>query len=186
MTDAWAIIWKEWREMLGQRGLRGKSGLLLTIGVFGIALPLQAGRAWIESPVLLVTWSWVPMFLVSTVIADAFAGERERHTLETLLATRLSDRTILFGKMGAAIGYAAAITVASLVLGVLTVNVAVADRGIVDIFAVHPHRHARCRRVRRRVRRGRPARSSRFGRQRFARANFRRWAAPSCCCSSAQ
>jgi len=31
--------------------------------------------------------------------------ERERHTLETLLASRLSDRAILFGKNGAAIGY---------------------------------------------------------------------------------
>ncbi|MAG37307.1 MAG: ABC-2 type transporter, partial [Dehalococcoidia bacterium] len=29
-----------------------------------------------------------------------FAGERERHTLETLLASRLPDRAILFGKLG--------------------------------------------------------------------------------------
>jgi ABC-2 type transport system permease protein len=34
-------------------------------------------------------------------IADAFAGERERHTLETLLAGPISDRAILWGKMAA-------------------------------------------------------------------------------------
>jgi ABC-2 type transport system permease protein len=34
-------------------------------------------------------------------IADAFAGERERHTLETLLASPATDRAILLGKMGA-------------------------------------------------------------------------------------
>ena len=129
--DAWAIIWKEWRELIGQRGIRGKTGILLNMAVFGVALPLQTGRAWIESPLLLAMWSWVPMFLVSTVIADAFAGERERHTLETLLASRLSDRSILFGKMGAAIGYAGLVTIASLLLGLVTVNVSLGRQGLI-------------------------------------------------------
>src|SRR5688572_30714367 len=102
MNDAWWIARKEWRELLGQGGMQGRQGMLLFLGAFGLLLPLMNGRAWIESPLLAVTWSWVPMFLVMTVIADAFAGERERHTLETLLATRLSEPAILFGKMGAA------------------------------------------------------------------------------------
>jgi ABC-2 type transport system permease protein len=38
-------------------------------------------------------------------VTDGIAGERERHTLETLLATRLCDRAILFGKIGAAVAY---------------------------------------------------------------------------------
>lgn len=124
MTGAGAVAWKEWRELLGQRGLRGKQGILLFAVVFGIVLPLQTGPAWITNPVVPLAWAWVPMFLVSTVIADAFAGERERHTLETLLATRLSDGAILFGKVGAAIGYALAMSAGCLVLGIATVNLA--------------------------------------------------------------
>lgn len=130
MRDALAIVWKEWREVMGQRGLRGKIGILVSIGVFGIAIPLQSGAAWVTSPITMLTWSWMPMFLVMMVISDAFAGERERHTLETLLATRLGDRAILFGKMGAAMAYAAAVTVCALLLGLVTVNVAFAGGGI--------------------------------------------------------
>ena len=130
MIDAGAVAWKEWRELLGQRGLRGKQGIVLLVAVFGIVLPLQNGPAWITSPVIAIAWSWVPMFLVTTVIADAFAGERERHTLETLLASRLSDRSILFGKIGAAIGYAASVTAVSLILGLITVNLANRGSGL--------------------------------------------------------
>lgn len=124
MPDAMAIVWKEWREQFGGRGLRGKTGILLTVVVFGVVMPLQLGRAWTESPALLLVWSWVPMFMVSTVIADAVAGERERHTLETLLASPLSDRAIVFGKMAAAVGYAGGVTLASVVLSAITVAIA--------------------------------------------------------------
>src|SRR5262249_24030532 len=50
----------------------------------------------------------LPYVILQTVIADSFAGERQRHTLETLLASRLSDRAILFGKVGAAVAYGSA------------------------------------------------------------------------------
>lgn len=131
MSDAVAVAWKEWRELLGQRGLQGKLGLALYVAVFGIALPAQAGTAWVTSPLIALAWSWVPMFLVTTVIADAFAGERERHTLETLLASRLSDAAILLGKMGAAISYGAAVTTASLALGIGVVNALYARESLV-------------------------------------------------------
>jgi ABC-2 type transport system permease protein len=117
--------------VIGQRGLSGQQGIVLFAVTFGILLPLINGRAWITSPAIALAWSWVPMFLVMTVIADAFAGERERHTLETLLASRLSDGAILFGKMGAAIGYAGVLTAACLGLGVLTVNLAHRQSGLV-------------------------------------------------------
>jgi ABC-2 type transport system permease protein len=61
--------------------------------------------------------------VVTAVIADSFAGERERHTLETLLATRLSDRSILFGKTAASIAYGWLISFACIVAGAITVNV---------------------------------------------------------------
>jgi len=62
--------------------------------------------------------------LVISVIADSFAGERERHTLETLLASRLSDRAILLGKAGAAMGYGVGAAWIILLLGLVTVNLA--------------------------------------------------------------
>jgi len=69
-------------------------------------------------------WAWVPLFLVMGVIAYSFAGDRERHTLETLLASRLSNRAILLGKIAAAVGYALRVTLLSLAAGLVTVNVA--------------------------------------------------------------
>jgi ABC-2 type transport system permease protein len=124
MADIGTVMWKEWKEILNWGGSRGKVGVLIFIGVFGIFLPLQMGRAWVESPMVLVYWAWVPLFLVTSVIADSFAGERERHTLETLLASRLSDWAILFGKVGSAVGYGVAITWLSLLLGLVTTNLA--------------------------------------------------------------
>ncbi|MCJ7708912.1 MAG: hypothetical protein MUO38_15015 [Anaerolineales bacterium] len=124
IADFLTVMWKERKEILEQGGARGRMGLVIIVGVFGIFLPLQMGRAWVESPVALVYWAWVPLFLVISVVADSFAGERERHTLESLLATRLSDRTILFGKAGAAIGYGWGLTMISLLLGLVTVNLA--------------------------------------------------------------
>jgi ABC-2 type transport system permease protein len=124
VADIFTIVWKEVRELLVQKpNLRGGwLGMMVFIGVFGILLPLQTGRAWVESPIGLLYWIWVPFILVSTVIADSFAGERERHTLETLLASRLSDKSILLGKIAAAICYGWGFTLLSLLLGLISVN----------------------------------------------------------------
>ncbi len=126
MTDVWAVLWKEWKELrfLRLSLRRGALGLALFLGVFGVFMPLQMGRAWVESPMMLVYWAWVPLFLVSGIVADSFAGERERHTLEALLATRLPDRAILLGKVGAAISYGWGMTLLVLLLGLVTANLA--------------------------------------------------------------
>ena len=57
------------------------------------------------------------------MIADSFAGERERHTLETLLASRLSDRAILFGKIAACIAYGWLMAMLCVLVGTITENV---------------------------------------------------------------
>lgn len=113
MADIWTVMLKEWREYLagssaggGSGRVRGVIGLLLIIGVISILLPLQMGRALLSSGVpLLVDGLYLPIIIILNVIADSFAGERERHTLETLLASRLSDRAILFGKVSAAVSF---------------------------------------------------------------------------------
>jgi len=57
-------------------------------------------------------------------VTDSFAGERERNTLETLLASRLSDQSILFGKITASVIYGWGLGMISNLIAVITVNVA--------------------------------------------------------------
>lgn len=52
----------------------------------------------------------VPLMMVSVIAADAFAGEKERRTLEALLYTPTTDREVLLGKALAA--YVPALAVA--------------------------------------------------------------------------
>ncbi len=124
--DMMTVVWKETREIFGRastvRG--GKRSLIIFLAVFGILMPLQFGKQWISSPMAMVYWAWVPFLMVSAVVADAFAGERERHTLETLLASRLPDLAILAGKIGAAMLYGWGQTLACVLLGTIAVNVA--------------------------------------------------------------
>ena len=107
IIDIGTVMRKELKELLFQReqGRSSSIRLLIFIGIFGIVLPLQNGINSLTSPFSMVFWLWIPYMLISGVTADTFAGERERHTLETLLASRLSDRSILFGKRSEVIGY---------------------------------------------------------------------------------
>lgn len=113
IADIWTVMGKEWREYLagasaggGSGRGRGVIGVLLIIGIVSIFFPLQLGRALFTSAApVVVDGLFLPYIVLQSVIADSFAGERERHTLETLLASRLSDRAILLGKFGAAVVY---------------------------------------------------------------------------------
>jgi ABC-2 type transport system permease protein len=91
--------------------------------MLGIFLPAQAGKFFIDSGMVLFLVVWGPFVLTIGFSADAFAGERERHTLESLLATRLSDRAILFGKIATIVSYAWGMTLVILLLGLVTANV---------------------------------------------------------------
>jgi len=120
-ADIRTVMWKEWKELLEQRWVFW--GMFSQAGTFGVFLAIHQGIAFVHSPVSLSYWVWLPSIMVMTVIADAFAGERERHTLESLLATRLSSSAIVLGKLGTAVGYALAITATAVLVGVLVVNI---------------------------------------------------------------
>ena len=123
IADIRAVLWKEWRELFHQRSTRG--GLfnwVIMVALIGIFMPLQSGLDWVNSPVLLFVWAWPPLLGVIWIVADSFAGERERHTLETLLASRLPDRAILLGKLILAVFYGWSMEWAALALGLVTVN----------------------------------------------------------------
>ncbi len=126
IADIQAVMWKEWRELFatGSTGLRnGPWNVVLALGIFGIFMPLQFSDMWLTS-IWTVFWIiFVTSFWTVGYVADSFAGERERHTLETLLASRLSDAAILLGKLGAIVAYVWGQVLGSLLLGVITVNV---------------------------------------------------------------
>ncbi|HEX2911542.1 MAG TPA: ABC transporter permease [Chloroflexia bacterium] len=123
LRDISAVVWKEIRELFFAPGNSVRGRILVFIALVGIVVPLQQGLGWLTSPLAVLLVVMDPVFLVLNVIADTFAGERERHTLETLLASRLSDRSILFGKLITAILYGWGISLALLVVGLIVVNV---------------------------------------------------------------
>ena len=124
-ADVLTVAWKEWLEFRDQllRIKRGGLSALIVLLMLGIVTPLQMGPLWITSPLMLAYWPLLSSGMVSTLIADAFAGERERHTLETLLATRLPDASILLGKVLAAIFYGLIFTTANVMVGIITLSV---------------------------------------------------------------
>ena len=123
--DITTIMTKEWREFFVSGGSR-RTGLifvLIIVAIFGFYLPYRAGQTLLTSPWIVVLYSFVlPVQLMTNIIADAIAGERERHTLETLLASRLSDRAIILGKLGAAVGYSLALSVITALVGMVAAN----------------------------------------------------------------
>jgi ABC-2 type transport system permease protein len=126
IRDVWTMVWKEWREFRDQllslrRG--GLSALILAL-ILGVVAPVQLGPEWVESKLIIAYWPFLAATMVSSLIADSVAGERERHTLETLLASRLADPAILLGKIIAAVLYGLGFAVANLTIGLIAVNIA--------------------------------------------------------------
>jgi ABC-2 type transport system permease protein len=103
-----AVLWKELREQY-LRGGRPTVSLVI-LGVLDlvvcVVVPLflgaiahdratfLMGAATAAGGVQLFTCMGLPL----SVVVDAVAGERERHTLETLLASPVRDRDIVLGK----------------------------------------------------------------------------------------
>jgi ABC-2 type transport system permease protein len=129
IADIWTVMWKEWKELLQARGSRRSSLwlILMNVGIFGAFMPWQFGLQWLNSLWTVFWMLFVASFWTTNVIADSFAGERERRTLETLLASRLSNRAILFGKYTAALGYVGGQMLICLLLGAVVVSLAHGD-----------------------------------------------------------
>lgn len=136
IEDIWTVMWKEWHEYVAGAGGagsgrgrgRGLVFVLIVVGIISILLPFQLvrkGTSWVGSPLpVIIDGVYLPFIILVNMIADSFAGERERHTLETLLASRLSDRAILFGKVGAAAAYGWVVGMAGAVVQFLVATVA--------------------------------------------------------------
>ena len=130
MNDLLTMMWKESKDVLFQGGWKSLIRPLFVVGIMGIYLPLQLGPQWLAlTPIAMLLLLWIPFFVIISFIGDIIAGERERHTLETLLASRMPDRAILFGKVVTTVLYAWGMGLLSLLLGLL----------LVDLFRTQEH-----------------------------------------------
>nr|PZN36597.1 MAG: hypothetical protein DIU70_14315 [Bacillota bacterium] len=128
MGDLMTGLWKEWRELRATGGLRSAA---CYVALFGLFLRWRFGSVWLASPTTMLAWAWFPLFLVGYQIADAVAGERERRTLETLLASRPPAWAVLGGKLLAVLLYVCGIVVGSATLALVVINLTVAAEGLV-------------------------------------------------------
>ena len=122
--DFVTVFSKEWKEILLERAGGGGLRPLIMVGLIGVLVPLRLGAQRYFGPQPIFGLIVVSLAGILAVVPDAFAGERERHTLETLLASRLPDRSILFGKLAACLGYGWLLSIITIVLGIITVNAA--------------------------------------------------------------
>ena len=123
--DLLTVMWKEYKGLLRSSGSRWKSVAILVtpIALFGVIFPIQFREDWLAGYWSLAVAVVTPMLLIATTIAESFAGERERHTLETLLTSRLPDRAILLGKLFASLLFGWGMTLFLLVFSLVMVNV---------------------------------------------------------------
>jgi len=125
LDDILSVIWKERRSQFRVRGSRMRFLMMLFSPLLlGTIFPITWGPDWLTQMPPLVVATITSVVLVAVMVPESIAGERERHTLETLLASRLPDLAILLGKLAVpvAVGWGAAIlaNLASLIV----VNVA--------------------------------------------------------------
>ena len=123
-NDILTIMWKEGKGLLryGDDRWKGIAILVTPIALFGILIPIQFRDGWLTSGWSLGVSFFTPLMLIASTIAESFAGERERHTLETLLASRLPDRAILFGKLLVSILFGWGISLLLLFVSLMVVN----------------------------------------------------------------
>jgi len=120
MSDIFAIIRKEVAEIFGDwqsfYGVFIQTAVVVVI--CGILAPTGDPTVWLSPGRLAMLYAMFPSALAATFAADAFAGERERHTLPTLLATPVTDAAIFVGKVATAVSTSLVCSVLALAAGV--------------------------------------------------------------------
>jgi ABC-2 type transport system permease protein len=125
IADILTVIWKERKGLFLGGGSRSR--IITPVLIIGIVLPIMQKEDWFTTAFSLVIAILIPFILIAMIIPESFAGERERHTLETLLASRLPDYAILFGKLGLAIAFGWVATLIVLAVSVVIANIVIGD-----------------------------------------------------------
>jgi ABC-2 type transport system permease protein len=106
MADTWVVLWKEWREVMRQpRGswsARSWHTDLVTYAVLGAWIGTQGAGEGLRFAGYLAA---LGMLAAAMHGLDGFAGERDRHTLETLYTLALPERAIALGKAAASLAF---------------------------------------------------------------------------------
>lgn len=127
IRNALAVIWKECREMPYQVGQgHAHSGwmfLATFLLLFGVIYPANAGAPYLRSEMAFLLPCLGAVFMINAA-ADSFAGERERHTLDALLASPLSDEGLLLGKIAAPMIFGWLTALAQILVGWISANAA--------------------------------------------------------------
>jgi len=125
IQDTLTVIWKEWRSLAYGQNRRQLVVMVVMLGFWAIWLPVQTGAGWMTDGVLsLLVAILLPGLVVAVTVPPAFAGERERKTLATLLATRLPDEAILFGKLVVPLVVGCVALLAVLIVSLVAANAA--------------------------------------------------------------
>ena len=123
MSDIWTMLWKETKDSVLQGGWSASVRPVILLGILGILMPWRFGAQWLAlTPLVVGIVLYIPFIVILSFVGDAIAGERERHTLETLLASRISDRAIMLGKVILTTGYAWGTALLGLLLGLIVAN----------------------------------------------------------------
>jgi ABC-2 type transport system permease protein len=125
MDDLKAVVWKETKSLFKFQENRSRYlFLILTPVLLGLVFPWTWGPDWVTDIPTMILAFFTPVLIIGVTITDSFAGERERHTLETLLASRLPDRAIFFGKYGFSVAVGWGISLVFLFLSLVMANIA--------------------------------------------------------------
>ncbi|HVB10157.1 MAG TPA: hypothetical protein VNM16_07305 [Bacillota bacterium] len=105
MSDFLTVLWKEAAEFVGNR--RSLRVFAIAVLFMGILPDIQGTKANSATLVLIrvIYVALAAVIVVAQTAPNLVIHEREGHTLETLLATRLPDRAIFAGKVAAAVAY---------------------------------------------------------------------------------
>ncbi|RJX18744.1 MAG: hypothetical protein C4575_10335 [Desulforudis sp.] len=114
MNDILTVMTKELKEAFLTKSIWRTYGIALLLALFFSYLNRDNGII-----ALLLFSALISFAIAGTMSRDTFLGERERKTLEPLLATRLPGYSIYFGKVAAIFISSYLVVILSMLLGIV-------------------------------------------------------------------